>query len=75
MTAERSPKDETAPRLARIEGLLAEVLRELRGRRRRAGKRTRSVAERSAIAAANDTKYVPTELDKAAARKALRRYR
>jgi hypothetical protein len=66
---------DTADRLTRIEGVLTEVLRELRARKRRAGKRTKSVAERAAMAAASDTKYAPTELDKAAARRALRRYR
>jgi hypothetical protein len=68
-------RDETADRLARIEGALAEVLRELRARKRRSSKRAKSVGESAAMAAANDTKYAPTELDKAAARRALRRYR
>jgi hypothetical protein len=71
VTAER----DTAERLARIEGALVQVLRELRGRRRRAGKRTRTVIERASQAAANDTEYAPTDLDIAAAKRALRRHR
>lgn len=64
---------ETAERFARIEGLLAQVLRELRNRKRTAAKRTRTASERAATAAANDTQYAPTELDMAAAKRALRR--
>lgn len=55
-------------RLARIEGLMEQVLRELRGRRQRGVKRGRTVVQRAAAAIT----YQPTELQMAAARRALR---
>jgi hypothetical protein len=62
---------EASRRLAHIEGLLEQVLRELRGKRRRGTKRGRTVAQRQAAAVT----YTPTELQMAAARRALRRHR
>jgi hypothetical protein len=63
---------ETSERFTRIETLLAQVLGELRTKRRTKAKRTRSVAERSlALAEA----YNPTEFEIAAARRALARKR
>ena len=64
---------EMAERLARIEALLSQVLHELRTRRRSVSKKTRTVAAR-ASAAAMDL-YKPTEMEIAAARRALRRKR
>jgi hypothetical protein len=67
-------KRDTAERLANIEALLDQVLKELRGRRRTAAKRTRTVGER-ALAAALKHPDQPTELEIATARRALRRHR
>jgi hypothetical protein len=66
---------ETALRLAAIEGLLNQVLQELRRRRRSGAKRVRSVQERCLLAAMEETVYKPTELQIAAARRALGRKR
>lgn len=60
---------DTNARLATIESLMNEVLRELRARRRRGIKRGRTVVQR----AANEVRYQPTELQVAAARRALSR--
>jgi len=62
---------DAAARLARIESLVDEVLRELRASRRRGIKRGRSIAQRAADA----VRYQPTELQIAAARRALSRRR
>ena len=62
---------ETNARLARIESLMNEVLVELRARRRRGIKRARNVVQR----AADTVRYQPTELQIAAARRALSRRR
>ena len=64
---------DTAERLTNIECLLEQVLRELRGRRRAGVKRTRTVAERALLAVQSNPEYQPTELQIAAARRALRR--
>jgi hypothetical protein len=58
---------DTNTRLARIEGLMEQVLRELRERRRRGAKRARSIADQIA----SEVRYQPTELQIAAARRAL----
>lgn len=60
-----------AAQLCRIEGQLAEVLRELHGRRKRGNRRARSVAARATRDA--ELRYKPTELQMAAARRALAR--
>lgn len=65
---------QTAVRLAHIESLLMQVLRELRARRSRAAKRTRTVAER-AYDRAVASPIQPTELQRAAARRAIARVR
>lgn len=60
-------------RLGRIEGLLNEVLHVLRDRKRRAGKRARTVGENAYRSVANDTELQATELEIAAARRILRK--
>lgn len=60
-------------RLTRIEALLGEVLGELRARRRRNGKRVRTVAQNAYLAAVNDNDNAPSELEIAAARRILRK--
>jgi hypothetical protein len=62
---------DTNARLARIESLMNQVLSELRARRRRGIKRGRSLVQRAADA----VRYQPTELQIAAARRALSRRR
>ena len=66
-TASAMIDPDTNARLARIEGLMEQVLRELRERRRRGAKRARSIADRIA----SEVRYQPTELQIAAARRAL----
>jgi hypothetical protein len=61
---------ETSERLTRIEVLLAQLLGEIRAKRRSAAKSKRSVAQKS-LAAAQALK--PTEFEIAAARRALAR--
>jgi hypothetical protein len=59
---------------ARVEGLLTQVLKELRGRRVKGAKRSHSAAARAYETALNaPERYKPTELDMAAARRALNR--
>jgi hypothetical protein len=59
---------------ARVEGLLTQVLKELRGRRVKGAKSSRSAAARAYETALNaPERYKPTELDMAAARRALNR--
>lgn len=60
-------------RLGRIEGLLNEVLHVLRDRKRRAGKRARTVGENAFRSVANDTSLQATEMEIAAARRILRK--
>ncbi len=60
---------ETAKRFAHIEGMLAEIIRELRGRKARGQKRSQTmIAKRRA-----EITYVPTDLDVAKAKKIMRR--
>ena len=66
-TASAMIDPDTNARLARIEGLMEQVLRELRERRRRGAKRARSIADQIA----SEVRYQPTELQIAAARRAL----
>ncbi|MEY4581113.1 MAG: hypothetical protein RL701_5816 [Pseudomonadota bacterium] len=63
--------NDTSLRLTKIEALMIQVLDELRRRRGGRVRRTRSVAER----AASTVNYKPTELQMAAARRALLRNR
>lgn len=66
------PDLERSAQLARIEGKLDELLRDLRGRKRRAHKRRGTVAERVATIAENEpAEYQPTELQIRRARRAL----
>ena len=65
-----SADPEAADRLTRIEVLLAQLLGEIRTKRRAAAKRTRSIGQKS-LAAAQAIK--PTEFEIAAARRALAR--
>lgn len=58
-----------ASQLDRIESLLVQILAERRGRRRRAGKRAVKVARK----AGSEVVHVPTDIDRARARKILRR--
>jgi hypothetical protein len=69
--AERSDLDRAA-QLARIEGKLDELLREVKGRKRKSLKRRGTVYDRSAALAEREpAEYQPTELQRARARKAL----
>jgi len=65
---------ETNARLANIESLLAQILRELHKKRRGVAKRKRTISDRTLRAALAETRYKPTELEIAAARKALARH-
>jgi len=65
--------DDVYQRLGRLEGFMSEILQELFRRRRTSGRRTRTVGERARNEAANDSHNKPTELEIAAARRALRR--
>lgn len=61
-------------RLARIEGLLEQVLREQRGRRRRAGKRRATVAHRVlSLVESEPEEFQPNDLQRQVAKRALRR--
>jgi len=62
---------ELSARLTDLESLLTQVLKELRGRKTRGAKRSRSVAERATERA--ELRYKPTELQIAAAKRALAR--
>jgi hypothetical protein len=62
-------------RLASIEALLSQLLRETRARRRSASRRRATVSDRAVLAAMGDTEFKPNELQIAAARRALRRGR
>lgn len=63
-------------RLARIEGLLIQVLGEVRGKKRKSRKRQKTVADRAAARVESEPeKYQPNDLQKARARRALLRYR
>jgi len=71
---ESSMDPELSARLATLEGLMAQMLKELRGRKLKGMKRARSVAARAVEHAESDElRYKPTELQRAAARRALRR--
>jgi len=56
-------------RLDRIEDTLAQILREMRARKRRGAKRAGTVAQRAAA----DVTSQPTELQRALARRALQK--
>jgi hypothetical protein len=60
-------------RLTNIEVLLTQLLERKRAAKRNGRKRSLTMIERAARAAAKDTVFVPTELDMAAARRALNR--
>jgi hypothetical protein len=65
----RGMDPETAARFAHIEGMLAEIIRELRGRKARGAKRSRTlISQRRA-----EITYEPSDLDIAHAKKIMRR--
>lgn len=66
---------ETTVRLARMEALLMQMLHEQRCRRRTTAKRTRSIGDRTLHAAMAETKYKPTDLEIAAARRISRQHK
>jgi hypothetical protein len=62
-------------RLGMIELMLKQVLEELSSRKRRGGRRGRSATARAYDSVVSDPNYKPTELQVAAARRALARIR
>jgi hypothetical protein len=66
---------EVAERLTNIEGLLVQLLREVRTKRRAGQKRAKTCHDRAWLEALAEKEYVPTELQRMAARRALQRAR
>jgi hypothetical protein len=65
----RRMDSETAQRFAHLETMLTEILRELRGRRTRAAKRTRTIRHQRVA----EVTYKPTDIDVAKAKKIMKR--